>query len=166
MENINFGVEINIPKYVKFGCLYLNYYKLYYDSILSVVNSNYKFYNNFNSVKISDIFTDILIDMITHKNDEAFKSVKLLNEDEQILYNRLLFKAGLNKMFYIDSKESIKKLTNNLLFYQNEFKNCSDIDEKTSIYKKLKIILFTLYDFKKLKLSELQSEIKKIKTNL
>ena len=42
-------------------------------------------------------------------------------------------------MFYIDSKESVKKLTENLLFYQNEFNNCSDIDEKTSIYKKLKI---------------------------
>ena len=168
MENINnFGVEINIPKkYVKFGNIYLNYHRLYYDNILSVVNSNYKFYNNFNSLKISDIFTDILIDMITHKNDEAFKSAKLLNEDEKILFNRLIYKAGLNKMFYIDSKESIKKLTENLLFYQNEFKNCSDIDEKTSIYKKLKILLFTLYDFKQIKLIELQSEIKKIKTNL
>ena len=69
-------------------------------------------------------------------------------------------------MFYIDSKESIKKLHENLLFYQNEFNNCSDIDEKTIIYKKLKTIIFTLYDFKQIKLSELQSEIKKIKTNL
>ena len=69
-------------------------------------------------------------------------------------------------MFYIDSKESIKKLTDNLLFYQNEFNNCSDIDEKASIYKKIKTIIFTLYDFKQIKLSELQSEIKKIKTNL
>ena len=135
MENINnFGVEINIPKYVKFGNIFLNYHRLYYDSILSVVNNNFKFYNNFNSVKISDTFTDILNDIITHKNDEAFKSVKLLNSDEQILYNRLLFKAGLNKMFYINSNESIKKLTDNLLFYQNEFNNCSDVDEKIPQY--------------------------------
>ena len=37
-------------------------------------------------------------------------------------------------MFYTESKESIKKLTDNLLFYQNEFNNCCDIDEKTIIY--------------------------------
>ena len=80
-----YGIQSeNLPKIVPFGDLYLYLHKLYYENTLSVRNKNMKVIAGFRTMKVSEPFMKLLLNMLkglnpTHSIHTFYKIVLIFH---------------------------------------------------------------------------------------
>lgn len=144
-QNIyGYGInEIDLPKSCKFGKIYINAHKLYYNNILSPTLPNGNHILGFKNIKVSDKFVDILVNMIKG-NSPSHVDLNLLPNTEKLVYDKLIHIAGLHRKYPNNSDKTIdtyKKRLNLLEGQINMGNNNPEI--KNEIYE----IIHTLHNF-------------------
>ncbi len=147
-----------IPKVVPFGDLYLYMRKLYYENILSVRNKNMKVIAGFRTVKISEPFMKLILNMMrginpTHSDLESLKA------GEREIYDRLITLAHLNKQVVHQKDNTVKDLKKRLKMLESEI----EIGNNSPLIKKeIYGILHSLKDFKVITQSQINKYLSQI----
>jgi ribosomal protein S20 len=122
MENKIHG---NKQNYIKFGCLNLNFDKLYYKNVLSVRNNNMHHFSGFYDHQVSDLFVDIVKNIIDNKYP-TIKDFESLKNDEYDLLNMLIYTSKLHREIKISKEKTITNLKTKLELIENEIKAGND----------------------------------------
>jgi len=113
IKNIN-----DIPKYIDFGNVILLLNQLYFKNKLSIKYKCLSEIKGFKSVKVSDNFVDLIMNIINNK--DYTDKIKLLKTDENELFNLLLYKSGLHKIVPNEKEDVKQKLKEKFLIIEGE----------------------------------------------
>jgi hypothetical protein len=155
------GLGVNaddFPKFVRFGSVLLELRKLHHHNQLVIKDHRKCAIYGFPTVKVSDTFSNIIINMV-HKSSPSFSDLSRLNSHEKELYDVLIALSGLKKKIYNthDSTISILKKRLNLLESEIEIGN-----NNPKIYEEIRKILFKLHHLKVISMKQVQSHLKQI----
>jgi len=153
------GVNANdFPKFVRFGSVLLELRKLHHHNQLVVKDHRKCAIYGFPTVKVSDTFSNIIINMV-HKSEPSFSDLSRLSSHEKELYDVLIALSGLKKRIYNthDNTISILKKRLNLLESEIEIGN-----NNPQIYNEIRKILFKLHHLKVISMKQVQSHLKQI----
>jgi hypothetical protein len=106
----------SIPDVIEFGDKHLLLKKLYLNNILSIKNKHNLKISGFNNVKVSDLFIEIIYDIINNSN--YHNKLNKLSEGEQELLEHLLKVCNLHKIH--GSSINIDKLKKGLEILEGE----------------------------------------------
>ena len=110
-----------IPKYIDFGNVVLLLNQLYFKNRLSIKYKCLSEIKGFKSVKVSDNFVDLIMNIINDK--DYTDKIKLLKTDEKELFNLLLYKSGLHKIVPNETDDVKQKLKERFLIIEGEMKS-------------------------------------------
>lgn len=108
----------DIPKYINFGNVILLLNQLYFKNRLSIKYKCLSEIKGFKSVKVSDNFVDLIMNIINDK--DYTDKIKLLKTDENELFNLLLYKSGLHKIVPNEKEDIKQKLKEKFLITEGE----------------------------------------------
>lgn len=135
--------EIDLPKIAKFGKIFINAHKLYYNNILSPTLQNGNHILGFKNIKVSDKFVDILINMIKGTSPSHF-DINLLPHIEKQVYDKLIHLAGLHRTYPNNSDETISAYKKRLKLLEAEINMGNNNPEiKNEMYE----IIHSLHNF-------------------
>jgi len=119
-----YGVGIksinDIPKHIDFGNVVLLLNQLYFKNRLSIKYKSLSEIKGFKSVKVSDNFVDLIMNIINGK--EYTDKIKLLKTDEKELFNLLLYKSGIHKIVPNETDDVRQKLKERFLITEGEIR--------------------------------------------
>ena len=148
----------NLPKIVPFGDLYLYLHKLYYENTLSVRNKNMKVIAGFRTMKISEPFMKLLLNMMKGLNP-THSDLDSLKTGERQVYDRLINLAHLNKNVVHQKDNTVKELKKRLKLLEAEI----EIGNNSPLIKKeIYGILHSLREFKVITQSQIDKYLKNI----
>jgi hypothetical protein len=107
-----------IPEFINFGDKQLLLKKLFLSNILSIINKHHKKVNGFNNIKVSDMFVEIIYDIIHNKNYQS--KLNKINENEKTIFDHLLKVCNLHKKLVGSGIISIDKLKKDLEILEGE----------------------------------------------
>jgi len=158
-EGSGLGVSANdFPKYVHFGSVLLELRKLHHHNELVIKDHRKCAIYGFPSIKVSDNFSNIIINMV-HKNEPSFSDLSRLNSHEKELYDVLIALAGLKKRIYNTHDNTISTLKNRLNLLEGEIEIGNN---NPKIYNEIRKILFKLHHLKVISMKQVQNHLKQI----
>ena len=113
------------PSLIPFGDYYILPGNLYYQNILSVRGRTGKALNGYKDVKISDRLASIIMKVI-RKEHITHHDVGALNENEQILYDNLLYMSKLHKTHHNTVDKSFEKMKERFAILDGELNAGND----------------------------------------
>lgn len=156
---IQYGYGIHsekIPKIVPFGDLFLYMRKLYYENVLSVRNKHMKVIAGFRTIKISEPFMKLLLNMMRGVQP-THSDLGLLKTGEREVYDRLITLAHLNKNVVHQRDNTVNELKKRLKLLESEI----EIGNNSPLIKKeIYGILHSLKDFKVITTSQINKYMK------
>ena len=147
------------PKKVKFGDVFILLRKLYYDNLLSVVNSHSLQIRGFKMQKVSDAFTNIIINMINNISPKH-TDINSLNDKEKLLFDRLISVSNLHKKIINNKESTIDKLKKRMKLIEGEIEIGNN---NPDLINELHDILFSLKDYKIITLPQARQYLKQFK---
>jgi hypothetical protein len=110
-----------ITKHAKFGKNIILLDKLYYKNILSIKDKKMHSVEHFPNVKVSDTFSDIIVNMC--KNEHPTKqTLDTLSSNERQLFDILLYVSGLRKSKHVNKTENTSAKDSNIKELKQRFK--------------------------------------------
>jgi len=147
------------PKKVKFGDVFILLRKLYYDNLLSVVNSHSLQIRGFKMQKVSDAFTNIIINMINNIQPKH-TDINSLCEKEKLLFDRLISVSNLHKKIINNKESTIDKLKQRIKLIEGEIEIGNN---NPDLINELHDVLFSLKDYKVITLPQARQYLKQFK---
>ena len=114
------GVK-EVAKRCEFGKLVVALNKLYQNNMLSITDKNNINIPGLPNTKVSDLFVDLIM-KICNNEDIDKNNIYDLPENEIILFNVVIQKAGLKKKFNIDNKKTIQSLKDRLELVEGQIR--------------------------------------------
>lgn len=148
----------DFPKFVNFGSVLLELKKLHHHNQLVIKDHRKCAIYGFPSIKVSENFSNILINMV-HKNEPSFSDLSRLNSHEKELYDVLISLAGLKKRIYNTHDNTISILKNRLSLLEGEIEIGNN---NPKIYNEIRKLLFKLHHLKVISMKQVQSHLKQI----
>jgi hypothetical protein len=122
----------NIPKHIDFGNVVLLLNQLYFKNKLSIKYKSLSEIKGFKSVKVSDNFVDLIMNILNGK--EYTDKIKLLKTDEKELFNLLLYKSGIHKIVPNETDDVRQKLKERFLITEGQIISGNN---NPAVYKEL-----------------------------
>jgi len=158
-EGNGLGVMANdFPKFVRFGSVLLELKKLHHHNQLVIKDHRKAAIYGFPSIKVSDTFANIIINMV-QKNEPSFSDLSRLNSHEKEIYDVMIALAGLKKRIYNTHDNTISLLKNRLNLLEGEIEIGNN---NPKIYNEIRKILFKLHHLKVISMKQVQSHLKQI----
>ena len=147
-----------IPRYAPFGTVYILLKKLFYENKLSIRNPQMKIFAGFRTIKVSEQFVKLIMNMMKGINPTN-SDLNMLKTGERQVYDRLITLAHLNKEIPHQKDSTVKEIKKRLQLLEAEIQ----IGNNSPIIKKeIYGILHTLKDFKCITQSQINSYLKQI----
>ena len=147
------------PKKVKFGDVFILLRKLYYDNLLSVVNSHSLQIRGFKMQKVSDTFTNIIINMVNNISPKH-TDINSLNDKEKLLFDRLISVSNLHKKIINNKESTIEKLKQRMKLIEAEIEIGNN---NPDLINELHDILYSLKDYKVITIVQARQYLKQFK---
>ena len=148
-----------IPDKVHFGKVVIFLKKLYYDNLLSVRRaSSMASIPQLNVTTVSDRFVHIIMNLIGNIHPTHIE-INSLPSQEKILYDRLIFLAGINRSTHNNKENSIESLKKRMKILEGEI-NAGNNNPK--LKKELRQVVHSLKDFKIITNGSLKEYLKDI----
>jgi hypothetical protein len=122
----------DIPKHIDFGNVVLLLNQLYFKNKLSIKYKSLSEIKGFKSVKVSDNFVDLIMNILNGK--EYTDKIKLLKTDEKELFNLLLYKSGIHKIVPNETDDVRQKLKERFLITEGQIISGNN---NPAVYKEL-----------------------------
>ena len=129
----------DIPKHIDFGNVVLLLNQLYFKNRLSIKYKSLSEIKGFKSVKVSDTFVDLIMNILNGK--EYTDKIKLLKTDEKELFNLLLYKSGIHKIVPNETDDVRQKLKERFLITEGEIRAGNN---NLAVFKELEDITWKL----------------------
>lgn len=148
----------NIPKIVPFGDVLIYLQKLYYENVLSVRNKQMKVIAGFRTMKVSEQFVKLIMNMMKGINP-THSDLETLKTGERQVYDRLIILAHLNKNVVHQKDNTVKDLKKRLKLLESEI----EIGNNSPLIKKeIYGILHALKNFKVITKTQVDNYLKQI----
>jgi hypothetical protein len=147
------GLPEQLPDYAQFGKCLILVKKLFYDNILSLVSEKKKQFKGFKTVKVSERFVELIMQMLKGYKPTS-KDLKTLDAKEREIYDELIHLSGLHKSVEHTGEKTIEELKNRLLLIEGEIGVGNDNPE---LLKELYSTVSLLVHFKKITPKEAKS---------
>jgi len=158
-EGSGLGVNADdFPKFVRFGSVLLELRKLHHHNQLVIKDHRKCAIYGFPTVKVSDTFSNIIINMV-HKSSPSFSDLSRLSSHEKELYDVLIALSGLKKKIYNTHDSTISTLKKRLNLLESEIEIGNN---NPQIYHEIRKILFKLHHLKVISMKQVQSHLKQI----
>lgn len=142
---VEYGYGIDnekLPKFARFGEIFINIKKLFYQNELSVKNKQLKSFPHFLNAKVSEKFVKIIMNMMENIKP-SYEEVNRLSTTERQLYDRLISLAGFHRMMPNKKEHTIDELKQRLHLLEAE----TNIGNNSPLIKKeIYTILYYLKD--------------------
>ena len=150
------GLPEQLPDYAQFGKCLILVKKLFYDNILSLVSEKKKQFKGFKTIKVSERFVELIMQMLKgHK--PTSKDLKSLDAKEREIYDELIQLSGLHKSVEHTGDKTVEELKKRLELIEGEIGVGNDNPE---LLKELYSTVSLLVHFKKITPTEAKSYLK------
>ena len=148
-----FGLPEELPDYAQFGKCLILVRKLFYDNILSLVSAKKKQFKGFKTVKVSEKFVELIMQMLKGYKPTS-KDLKSLDAKEREIYDELIQLSGLHKSIEHTGDKTVEELKKRLELIEGEIGVGNDNPE---LLKELYSTVSLLVHFKKITPKEAKS---------
>ena len=156
---LGWGVKSKeIPQYSNFGNISINTRKLYYDNILTIRDKNGYQLAGMVPIKVSNEFVKLIINILEGKKI-TIDDIEELKSTERQLYDHLIAIGKLQKEKPHKGDETIEKLKNQFEILRGEYDAGNN---NPNIKKQIKTILYKLYHFGKIQMTEVKEFLKQL----
>jgi hypothetical protein len=150
------GLPEQLPDYAQFGKCLILVKKLFYDNILSLVSEKKKQFKGFKTIKVSERFVELIMQMLKgHK--PTSKDLKSLDAKEREIYDELIQLSGLHKSVEHTGDKTVEELKKRLELIEGEIGVGNDNPE---LLKELYSTVSLLVHFKKITPTEAKKYLK------
>lgn len=158
-DEVEYGMGVpsnGVPQYVHFGDVILLLQKLYNHNQLSVKNRHLKQVQGFRTVKVSEMFVKLIMNMLKGLKP-THSDIMALPQNERIIYDRLIKVSNLSKEFTNQGEKTVADLKNRLKMIEAEM----EIGNNNPLLKKeMYGVLHALKNFKVVTQSQINEYLK------